>query len=188
MGLMFELFALLGGFWFIAFLLFILALGVYATETDSFFLGTGSFLIALLGADVFFDKPVWDTIYSNPFAIIVFLVLFGVVGAVYTALWRWPEFIRSNSDKINNQYESYKGKYKGTFAEYLKSNSYDFKPKYHSHRLVTWIVTWPFSLLWELLRKPMKYLGKGIYNMLANTFERVGNYTATRIHEKHIEK
>lgn len=181
---MFELIALLGGFWFIVFILFITALGIYATETDSFLLGTGSFIIALLGAEVLFNKPVWDTIYSNPFAIVVFLALFGLAGAVYTALWRWPEFLRSNAKYINSSYESYKSKSKGTFADYLKSNSYDYKASRHSHRLTTWIITWPFSLLWELLRKPMKYLGKTIYMILSNTFERVGVYTATRIHQQ----
>lgn len=181
---MFELIALLGGFWFIVFILFITALGIYATETDSFLLGTGSFIIALLGAEVLFNKPVWATIYSDYGTIIVYLGLFGLAGAVYTALWRWPEFLRSNAKYINSSYESYHKKYEGTFAEYLKSNSYEFTASRHSHRLTTWIITWPFSLLWELLRKPMKYLGKTIYTALSTTFERIGSYTATRIHQQ----
>jgi hypothetical protein len=181
---MFELIALLGGFWFIVFIGLIVVTGIVASEIDNFALGTATFVIALIGAQVLFDIPVWAAIASNPLSLVLFITLFTLIGAAYTAIWRWPEFLRDNASTIKSAYNQYKNKHKGNFDEFLQSDSYEFTAAKHKDRLATWIITWPFSLVWELSRKPIKYVYKIIYEALGGAFERIGISVARRIHEK----
>lgn len=184
---MMELIALTGGFWFLAFMGFIFIVGVISSEIDNFSLGTGTFVVALIGAQVFFDIPVWSTIYHNPISLVLFLAVFIAIGAIYTALWRWPEFLRDNAKQINADYKYCSESNKTssvTFDEYLNSTYYKFTASKHKDRLATWIITWPFSLVWELARKPIKYTYTLVYDSLGTAFERIGAHVARRIHER----
>ena len=182
---MIELIALTGGFWFLAFIGLIIVTGIVASELDNFSLGTGTFIVALIGAQVLFDMPVWSVISGNPLSLVIFLIAFTAVGAIYTALWRWPEFLRDNSNSILSDYEySQKSKKAITFDEYLHTDYYKFKASKHKDRLATWVITWPFSLVWELARKPIKYVYNLVYDTLGTTFEHIGTRVARRIHER----
>lgn len=181
-----ELIALLGGIWFLVFIGFIFIVGVIASEIDNFALGTATFVVALIGAQTLFDVPVWATISDNPLSLVLFLAAFIVVGAIYTAVWRWPEFIRDNSKTINADYV-YCNKNKTdkvSFDEYLNSSYYSFTASKHKDRLATWIITWPFSMVWELSRKPIKYTYKLVYSVVGAAFENIGTSVARRIHER----
>ncbi len=82
---------------FIIFLLAALAVGIFASESDSFIFTTATILSTFVALDLLFSVPVWATIVANPIAIIMFVFAYVAVGSAYTAIWRWPEFIRENS-------------------------------------------------------------------------------------------
>lgn len=181
---MIELIALTGGFWFLAFIGLFVVTGIAASELDSFALGTATFVVGLLGMQIFFDMPVWATISGNPLSLILFIAIFIVLGAAYTAVWRWPEFLRDHSSDITSDYRHFNAKHKGSFDEFLQSDSYRFTASKHKDRLATWVITWPFSLVWELSRKPIKYTYRLVYTTLGDTFERIGTRVARSIHER----
>lgn len=182
-----ELITLLGGVWFLVFFGFIFIVGVIASEIDNFTLGTTTFIVAMIGAQTLFDVPVWATISDNPLSLVLFLAAFIVVGVIYTALWRWPEFLRDNAKQINADYVdcNRRSADKVSFDEYLNSNYYSFTASKHKDRLATWIITWPFSMVWELSRKPIKYAYNLVYIVVGAAFENIGTSVARRIHERH---
>ncbi len=141
---MMELLAFTGGFWFLTFIGFIFLLGILSSELDNFVLGVATFILALAGAQFLFDMPVWSTIVDNPFSLVLFLFIFNSAGALYTAFWMWPEFLRENSQSIMEGFkyakESHNSSVK-TFDEYLDSPYYKFKASRHKERLATWIIT-----------------------------------------------
>jgi len=172
-------------FWFIVFAVIFIAAGILASEIENFAIGTGTFIIGLVILQWMFNIPIWQSIVDNPLSIILYLTLYTIAGAVYTLLWRWPEFIRENATYISDEYKSYKKHHpEGTNSDFLGSSYYKFKAGRHTHRFATWILTWPFSLTWELARKPTKYFYNAIYALLGDAFDRVGRSVTNRIINK----
>jgi hypothetical protein len=174
-------------FWFIVFACFFIATGIFASEIENFAIGTATFIIGLVSMQWFFDIPVWEYIVANPLNLILYLALYTIAGATYTLLWRWPEFIREHASKIESAYESFLVKYPTILSpkdEFFSSNYYDFKASKHSKRFATWILTWPFSLGWELARKPIKYFYNAVYALLGDAVDRVGKRATNQILKK----
>lgn len=174
-------------FWFLVFTCFFIAAGIFASEIENFAIGTATFIIGLVSMQWFFDIPVWEYIIDNPFNLILYLALYTIAGAAYTLLWRWPEFIRENASKIEHEYQRFVEKHPTLYSpkdEFFSSIYYDFKASKHTHRFATWILTWPFSLGWELARKPVKYFYQAVYHLLGDAFDRVGKRATKRILSK----
>jgi len=176
-----------GGTWFAIFALVILVAGVVSAEYDSFFGGTIAFVVGLLGADIIFGYPVIASIMSNPLIILVALVLYVFAGSVYAGFWKWPDYIRSKEINIEHTFHSYRQTLPdATFDDFIESEEYTsrFGASRNKQRLSAWVLMWPFSLFWELLRKPAIWVFNTSYAMLGDMFESVGKNTAKKMHGK----
>ena len=175
-----------GGTWFAIFALIILVAGIWSAEFDSFFGGTATLLIGLLGADFIFGYPVIASIIGNPLIGILAIALYVIVGSAYTGIWKWPDYIRGKATDIENSFMDWILKNKeGTFDDFLDSSFYDkYRASNNKERLSAWVLMWPFSMFWELARKPAIWAFNTSYTMLGSMFESVGKSTAKKMHER----
>lgn len=175
-----------GGTWFAIFALIILAAGIFSAEFDSFFGGTVTLSIGLLGADLIFGYPIFSALVANPLIAIVIVGLYVMIGSAYTGIWRWPEYLRGKSENIEHDFAQYRMDNKGgSFDDFLESNRYNgYRASSNKERLSAWVLMWPFSLFWELARKPAKWAFNTVYATLGNMFENVGKNTAKKMHER----
>lgn len=180
-----------GGTWFAIFVLIVLIAGIASAEFDSFFGGTATLITGLIGADLMFGYPIFASIVANPLVILLYIALYVAAGSIYTGIWKWPDYIRGRSEHIEARYKEWSDSRSSngtgkTFDEFLDSSSYQtyYAASNNKERLSAWVLMWPFSLTWELARKPAKWAFNNVYAMLGDVFERVGKSTAKRMHEK----
>ena len=174
-------------FWFLLFAGIFITCEIISAEIENFSIGTATFIVGLVGLQWLFHVPVWESIVANPLSVLLYVALYTIAGSVYTLLWRWPEFIRENASKIEHEYQRFVEKHPTLYSpkdEFFSSNYYDFKASKHTHRFATWMLTWPFSMAWELARKPAKYIFTAVYNLLGDAFEKVGRSVTNRILNK----
>jgi hypothetical protein len=168
---------------FIIFLLAALAVGIFASESDSFIFTTATILSTFIALDLFFSVPVWATIVANPITIILFAFAYVAVGSAYTAIWRWPEFLRERREQIQSSYDSYISRHQDhTKDDFMASYDYrDFTASSNKSSLANWVMAWPLSLTWELARKPAIWVWETAYEVLGNLFTRVGRRVTSNI-------
>ena len=178
-----------GGTWFAIFVLLIFILGIATSEFDSFFGGMITLIIGLLGLDFIFGYPIIQSIIGNPLIILLSGAIYIAIGSAYTAIWKWPDYIRSKSDNIESNYKSWKKRRLSdnepcTFEDFLESDGYSYYvASNNKNKLSTWVLMWPFSMFWEVSRKPAIWAFNTSYKMLGNMFEIVGKNTARKIHK-----
>jgi hypothetical protein len=177
---MFELIGILGVLAFVA-------AGIFSAEMDNVFLAFATFIIGLVTLQYGFGIAVWASIAANPLLLLGLFVINIMAGAVYTAVWRWPEYIRNNKKHILTSYDQWVAD-RGTtesnsFDTYLASVYYNYNAHSHKERLVTWIFMWSFSLVWELSRKPTVWMWKTTYACFGNMFQKIGLSAARKLHD-----
>jgi predicted membrane protein len=168
---------------FIIFLLFACGLAIVAAEADNFIFTTATMLSTFIVLDVFFAVPIWATILSNPLTIIMFVFAYTLVGAAYTAMWRWPESLQERASEIQEQYARWT-KMNETLTKQDFMNSYEYSKysaSYNYDKLANWVLAWPFSLAWELARKPAIWLWNTSYEILGTLFDRIAKRVITKI-------
>lgn len=69
-----------------------------------------------------------------------------------------------------------------SFDAFLDSDAYKYNAGQHKERLGTWVTMWVFSLFWELLRKPARWLWNTAYTSFARMFQNIGRNTARKLH------
>jgi len=162
--------------------------GIVASEMDSAIMSVATFVIGLLTLQYGFGFGIWAMISSNPLWAFGFILLYVAAGAAYTALWRWPEFIRNNNAELMRDYSDWANRLEdsedNSFDAFLDSDSYRFNAWQHKERLGTWVGMWPFSAAWELSRKPAIWIWNTAYASLGNLFQNVGRRTARNIHDR----
>jgi hypothetical protein len=165
------------------FILVALVAGIIAAESGSAIFSTGVLISFFVILDIVFDVMIWSAIVTNPLTIIALLLAYLTVGAAYTAVWQWPESLRESAEAIQNIYADWK-KNNQTRTRQDFMRSYEYQPytaSRNSEKLVNWIIIWPFSLFWELARKPVKFLATNVYNTLSKTFTDIGQQVTNNI-------
>lgn len=173
-------------FWIIG-LAVIFAFGIFSAESNSALLSLATFL-SLLGIVTYgFSIPLFPLIVANPLILIGAILAYTAVGAVYTALWRWPDFIQSNKDYILENYTSWAkmrfANEDASFDAYMDSPSYKYAPANHKERLGTWVGMWPFDATWEVSRKPAIWFWNVTYTSLGSMFTSVGKRAARNMYK-----
>lgn len=169
-------------------LLSFIAAGIFSAEMDSAFMAFGTIVVGLLTLQYGFGIAVWAAIIANPLLIVAAFFLNIMAGGVYTAVWRWPEFIRNNKQHILSSYDLWvdaqNASEPNSFDTYLESGRYTYNASSHKERLATWVFMWMFSLVWELSRKPVIWLAKTVYAGFGGMFQKIGLNTARKLHNK----
>jgi hypothetical protein len=165
------------------FIIVALIIAIVAAESDNFIFTTATMLATFAALQLLFGVPVWGAIVANPLNIILFTVLYVAAGAAYTAVWRWPEFLRERSHKIKDSYESWAAKHPTLImADFKESYDYSsYKAGNNADKLANWVLAWPFSMVWELARKPAIMLWKVTYDVLGTMFTRIGHHVTDKI-------
>jgi hypothetical protein len=179
-----------GGTWFAIFMLLIVVAGITSSEFDNFFGGIATLVVGLLGANFIFGYPIISSIIANPLLILLALVLYVLAGSVYTGIWKWPDYIRSKSENIEYRYSVWKmdrvkNNESTSFEDFIESNeyTYNFAASNNKERITTWVMMWPFSMTWEVSRKPAIWAFNASYKMFGTMFERIGKNTAMKMHK-----
>lgn len=174
--------------WAVAGLMFFVVGGVIAAEMDSAFAAVATFVIGLVTLKYGFGIPIFASFAANPFLIIAAIMSYIAAGALFTGVWRWPEFIRENDESILKDYTEWSkdvdDSKDNSFEAFLDSPSYMYNAWQHKERLGTWVGMWPFSLGWELARKPAIWIWNTSYHSLGDVFQRIGKRAARKIHNK----
>lgn len=196
------LLGLSSGIWFGIFLLAFLAVGIVVSEYDNFAMGTFTLIAGLSLLQWVFDVPVWAAIVSNPFIVILFAIVYIACGSFYTGFWRFPNFVSKNKLKIQLAYESWiknsnpsaskeeytdKLRSEQKFEEFLDSPSYPMSASSNKNRLASWVLMWPFALLWELSHKPAIWLWEAIYYNLGEVFQQASKKAARKIRNSNVK-
>lgn len=169
---------------FILFLIIAIIAGIVAAESDNFFFSTGVIISFFAALEWLFAIPIWATIVTNPLTVIMLLLGYLVVGSVYTMIWRWPEYLRYKSPAIRTDFARLlRDKKVATIEEYMELHDYKHHYSASSNKdyIANWVLAWPFSMTWELSRKPAIWVWNNMYRVLANSFERIGKLVTARI-------
>lgn len=199
------------GVWLGLFSLIFFSSLVWASERDSFFLGTAVLLIGLAVAQFVLGVPVWATLTANLLMLGLYVVLYIAAGALYAGMWRLPNFVRKNGNAIKESYESWKrvqlqqndrtwretvrDKVVATetdnrpavdvsYETFLDSSSYNYSVRRNKDRVASWVLLWPASVTWELMHKPFIWVWESVYYGLGEVFERINRDQARKILEE----
>jgi hypothetical protein len=189
-----------GGLWLGLFGLLVLSGILWASSVDSFILGSAVIFVSLVVAQFLFAIPVWAALTANPFMMIVYVIFYGAIGSVYTALWRLPKYIKRNADHIQRDYDRWKEDQQKwnrkqhdevrdtSFEAFLNSNDYRYSVKNNKDRVASWVLLWPTSLTWELIHQPFVFIWDNVYYGLGKVFEKINHDQAKKILEKNTQK
>jgi len=189
-----------GGLWLGLFGLVVLGSLIWASESDSFILGSAVILISAVVAQFVFTIPVWATLIANPFLLILYIAVYIAVGAVYAGMWKLPNYVNKNSNGIQIDYKRWKENQddwnrKGhdetrdvSYDTFLNSPYYEYSVKNNKDRVASWVLLWPVSLTWELMHKPFIWLWDSVYYGLGKVFEKINHDQAKKILENNSKK
>lgn len=160
---LFDAFSLI--FWATLFILFLVEIAV--AETDSGLLGLWWVLAWLIGVVVFSDFNPLPWVKAH--WVLTILASLGYVGAgVAYALVRWVLLVRDPAA------------YKEVEYKFVKGQPRVLDPNWFKDRIISWLMWWPSSLVWQLLQWPRK-LFANIYNLLYKTLRSIADKAASGI-------
>lgn len=182
-----------GGVWLALFMLAFVVAMIISVENDSFFLGSVGIIISAAIAQFVFGIPIITSIITNPLMVIVYLIIYGAAGAAYAGFWRLPDFIRSRKKEIDRAYETFTADAERnrrtsdlpqsdiSYDTFLESSHYDkFTVSHNKDRVASWVLLWPFGILWELMHKPIRWVWNSVYYGLGEQFEKIGKAAAKK--------
>ena len=190
---MFELFALVGGFWFFLFVIAIFACGIWSAETDNMFGGALTLLALAAGAQFLFGIPVFGAILANPLLLIVGVVAYIGIGLAYAVMYRYADYLRRHAYQIKMKWSEFQLSHQKTHgkdttptrSDFRNSYSYqEYAPKYNADRIAAWVMMWPWAVFWDLSHKPLRFVYNNMYTLAGKALDRVG----ARVSEKILDK
>ena len=169
---------------------------LWASERDSFILGAAVIILSAVVAQFVFAIPVWATLTANLLMLGLYIVVYAAIGSLYTAMWRLPNFVKKNADRIQRDYTAWakERKWVGSgprgettvdvsFETFLDSDSYRYSVRNNKDRVASWVLLWPASLTWELMHKPFIWLWDSVYFGMGKVFENINRNQARKILE-----
>ena len=83
----------------------VMAVGILISETGAFYGGGLLLLGSLVYMKYVLGVAILAFVMANWLGILGVLVLYVGLGGLYTALWKWPDFLRSHSQDIKESFE-----------------------------------------------------------------------------------
>lgn len=172
---------------------------LWASERDSFILGTAVIILSAVVAQFVFAIPVWAILTANLLMLGLYIVVYAAIGSLYTAMWRLPNFVKKNGDRIQRDYEMWTKDQKDwgrkklieenreeinvSFEKFLDSDAYRYSVRNNKDRVASWVLLWPASLTWELMHKPFIWIWDSVYFGMGKVFENINRNQARKILE-----
>lgn len=183
---MFEMMALAGGFWFFLFVMFVLAAGIFSSEMDSFFAGSITFLLTLGGLQLF-GYPILGSVIANPLLVLVLIAIYIAAGSAYAIFYRYPRFLKSNFEDIQHMYKNFLNNQnmlenEESFERFIESKEYRYyRPGQNKDAISSWVLLWPWALLWDLLHRPVIWVYNNAYTGIGLALEKTGKAVTRKI-------
>lgn len=189
--------------WFL--LVAVLVVGVVIAETGAFYGGGVLIVAGILFAQYVLHISVWAFLWANPLLILGYAILYVGLGGAYTAVWKWPDYLRSNSEEIKADFERAQDTKRFAFErdkakptpegvekptkvvlitieEFMDSSGYDkYRAKNNKALLATWTQMWIFALAWDLTHRPFIWIYEVVYDSFGRIFDIVGKRTTRNI-------
>ncbi len=174
------------GFWIFAGIVFLLLIA--AVEYEKPGLATLSLIVTGFALWLFGNVNVFALAAENPLLALGLGAGYFAVGALWS-LAKWWFYVRRQLRKYNevkaeflkNNGESEKG----PVPDRLKADWNARRPSYARYakpqvrenkgRILTWMIYWPWSLVWTILNDPVKRLFKNIFNAMKALFQKVAD-------------
>lgn len=203
---MFEAIAIsAAGVWLALYVLILLGTLFWASEVDSFLIGTSVLIVGFAVGQFALKLPLYAMLSANPLLAVAYVIVHIAVGALYTYMWRLPAYLRKNSGSIQAQYLNWQdvmtreakmgGRYASkdepadkvdlSFEKFLDSDRYTFSVRRNKDRVASWVLLWPVDLVWEMIHNPFKWLWNAVYYGLGDVLERLNRDVARKILEDH---
>ena len=148
---------------------------IVATERDAH--GAAIFF-AICGAVIYYPQ-VWEII-SNWRLLLLIIAAYGLCGGGWST-FRWFKYCKKfiESKDVKSRVDDYKWvqgeRVKATEEEFAANvEAYyrqELRPSKHKSLLISWIIYWPWSLVWNVLGD----FFTGIYDALANIYNRIAD-------------
>lgn len=166
----------------VAILIFFI-IGIVLGEYGHFALSTLTWLGSLAIIDYFWSVGIFASIVSNPILSIVYLFGYLMIGAIYTAVLKWPRYLNKVSYSIQDAYKRFIRQNPGeSFDKFLDSDYYSqFTPQNNKDRIANWVSMWVFTAVWDLIHRPTKYIYGHLYKLFAGFYNNIGRSTTKKI-------
>lgn len=178
---MINAFLLTSGWLFWLVIGFFILIEFATTEAESLAWSIVVFVAATLVVLLFSDADLVGLASRNPLLSVLMFPAYFIVGTMWS-IWKWRgfvarRFVEFSGRKAELLKERERSSYPGTsFEEYARGRGFPPSASDSKERITTWIVAWPFSLLWSLLTYPRK-LAAAIYTRLVTLFQRMSEST-----------
>jgi len=124
---------------------------------------------------VFGDLNLYKLIKDNPLTVLEYVIGYFIVGTAWGMI-KWGFWLK----KIRSKIDELKIKFPNTWRNEVTRVSWPMSlpPKVAEHKtmIVGWMSLWPASMVWTLLRDPVRWLFEEIYSMLGNMMQRLSNH------------
>lgn len=117
----------------------------------------------------------WITLFSDVFkhinleAIAITIPVYVLVGVLWS-LWKWYSLCVEKKNEIKKSYEEGSFAEKTTWEEFSKNRIPSLI--YHHDDILSWMVFWPFSVVWWILSWPKKLFNK-IYEAIKSLYSKI---------------
>lgn len=149
-------------FWMLVAALFLIEVAVAESESSGWgFLWLAIWLAAIM---CFSDFNPFPWVVAHWLATIVLVIVYAAVGILY-AIFRWALLVRDPEEyrRMDYKFDTAKPKH--------------LDPNWYRDRIISWMMWWPPSLTWYLLRWPRKIFAAA-YSALYATFVRMAQSAA----------
>lgn len=150
---------------------------IVATEKDTH--GFAIF-VTIVAALIYYKYII--AFFANWQLSLLCIIAYGVIGGLWS-IWRWMKYCKKTVEEDTNSSWKWEGDKRVTVPpdEYFKQI---LAPSKHKSRLISWIVYWPWSMVWNVLGD----FFTGIYDFLSNIYERVSSAVIRKALSKSLPK
>ena len=164
-----------------AILIIILVAEIAAASFESLVGFLAATTAALVAVTVLSDVSLFAPIVDHPLLTLLCVPVYFGAGALW-AFWKWGDVIVESLSQFETEKASANRQENGpwthlnmSFEEWArKFGGYPPQASKNKERIVTWIVAWPFSVMWAALQWPHR-MAVEIYNRLAGLFQEMAD-------------
>lgn len=169
------------GAWFWILTAFVFALLVWEVATERSVKAVFTIALYILIIHLFGDAALFSMLKMHPELVYIGVPAFFVLGAVWS-LAKWWLFVKREALEYREYRMSYlisNGISDATLdtivPDHLKGRICEAKKplaRMHKNRIITWMVYWPFSMVWTILDEPWRL----IYEFMSRVFQRISDH------------
>jgi hypothetical protein len=169
------------------FSLTVLALAIIiAVINEADFIAGFLFVLTLVLCQWVFNIDIWWWVQNNPFKLLMFSVAYLLVGVIWS-LFKWFRFVKSELEKCeqckiqfltSRNYPptaSIPSELSERWERVLEINGWPPKPSAHKVESARFIVTWPISVFWAIMRDFFVWVAEKAYSSVEALYQKISD-------------